>query len=67
MDYPKYLTQAETADSLRLSERTLERMRVEGTGPTFVKAGRRVLYRQSDIHDWAAQRTFRSTSETGSA
>jgi excisionase family DNA binding protein len=37
------LTQAECAELLRLSERTLERWRVAGGGVPFVKLGRRVL------------------------
>jgi len=35
------LTQRETARLLRLSERTLERLRLTGGGPLFVKCGRR--------------------------
>ncbi len=58
-----YLTQEEAAAYMRLSPRTLERHRVEGTGSRFVKLGRRVLYRRSDLDDWAASRTFGSTSE----
>ena len=58
-----YLTQEEAAAYMRLSPRTLERHRVEGTGSRFVKLGRRCLYRRSDLDDWAASQTFRSTSE----
>jgi hypothetical protein len=36
------LTQREAAAQLRLSQRTLERFRVSGDGPTYVKAGRLV-------------------------
>jgi len=57
------LTQREAAMALRLSERTLERNRVTGDGPPFVKAGRRVLYRQSDLDQWIAARVVASTSE----
>ena len=60
-----YLTQDEAADVLRLSARTLERMRLDGSGPSFMKAGRRVLYSRQSIDDWLAERTFRSTSEMG--
>ena len=59
----KFLTQREAARVLRLSPRTLERYRVSGMGPRFVKTGRRVLYRYSDIESWAAERTFGSTAE----
>lgn len=67
MDTALFLTQAEAAELLRVSPRTLERHRVAGTGPRFVKAGRRVLYRQSDLDDWTSANTFSSTSEAGAA
>ncbi len=64
-----YLTTLEAAKVLRVSARTLERMRVEGTGARFMKAGRgkrsRVLYKQSDIVNWVEGKTFHSTSEYG--
>ncbi len=62
-----YFTQREAAEILRISERTLERHRLTGTGPVFIKAGRRVLYRPADIEAWAAANTFASTSEFGNA
>lgn len=40
-----FLTQNEAAELLRISPRTLERMRLDSSGPRFVKAGRRVLYK----------------------
>lgn len=52
---------------LRISQRTLERMRVQGTGPRYLKAGpgkrSRVLYRYADIIAWLEQQSFGSTSE----
>jgi excisionase family DNA binding protein len=57
------LTQAETAELLRLSERTLERWRVTGGGPVFVKLGKRVLYRKADLDEWIASHLCNSTSE----
>ena len=63
-----YLTQAEAAKRLRLSCRTLERLRVAGTGPEFIRAGpRRILYSADSIRSWAADRTFRSTAEADAA
>jgi len=57
-------TQREAALVLRLSERTLERMRTLGNGVPFIRAGRRsVKYRQSDIDEWIKGRVVRSTSE----
>ncbi len=60
-----YKVEKEAADYVRLSPRTLQRHRQQGTGPLFTKAGRRVLYRQSDLDDWLAGNVFRSTSEAG--
>jgi excisionase family DNA binding protein len=59
-----YLTQPETAQYLRLSPRTVERMRIEGRGPRFTRAGRRVIYARSGIDSWLAERTYQSTSES---
>jgi hypothetical protein len=36
------LTQSECAEILRLSERTLERFRVSGVGPKFVRMGKSI-------------------------
>jgi hypothetical protein len=62
-----FLLSSEAAEALRISKRTLERMRVDGTGPKYYKAGpgkrSRVLYRQSDILAWLTERTYGSTSE----
>ena len=62
-----YLTTVEAADFVRLSPRTLERLRVEGTGPRFIKAGRgkrtRVLYRPADLQEWLETNVYQSTSE----
>ena len=61
----RLLTQREAALALRLSERTLERLRVSGGGPCFVKAGRAVRYREADIEAWIADRVVSSTSAIG--
>jgi predicted DNA-binding transcriptional regulator AlpA len=59
----RYLTQTHLSKLLNLSPRTLERMRAEGTGPRFIKAGRRVLYQWEDVEAWLARRSFISTAE----
>lgn len=62
-----FLTTIEVAGLLRISRRTLERMRVEGTGPRYLKVGpgkrSRVLYRQADVEAWLGRYQFGSTSE----
>jgi predicted DNA-binding transcriptional regulator AlpA len=57
------LNQREAAELLRLSERTLERFRLTGAGPPYVKAGRRVAYRPEDLERWVADRVCTSTTE----
>ena len=57
------LTQHQAALRLWLSERTLERWRVSGTGPRFVRCGRSVRYREADLEAWITARVVGSTSE----
>lgn len=40
------------AEHLGLSVQALALMRHEGTGPAYVKLGRRVRYRMSDVEAW---------------
>jgi hypothetical protein len=56
------LTQRDAALTLKLSVRTLERYRVSGGGPRYAKLGRRVLYRESDLEAWLANRVVPNTS-----
>ena len=50
---------------LGLSPKTLETLRTRGGGPPFLKLGRRVVYRKTDLDTWLAARIRRSTSDTG--
>lgn len=67
MDTDFFLSQSDTAKFLLVSERTLERWRVTGDGPPFVKMSRRVAYRQSDLLKWTDARVFHSTTEAQQA
>lgn len=62
----RMLTTSEAAQIVRLSPRTLERLRVSGEGPRYVKAGpgkrAKVLYRECDLAAWLEQFSFASTS-----
>ena len=64
-----YWDTREAAEFVKLSPRTLERMRVEGCGPKFLKAGKsiraKVLYRPSDVREWVEAISYESTSEYG--
>jgi len=42
---------------------TLHRWRVEGTGPQFIKLGRKVFYRKADLDSFLDSRIVNSTSE----
>jgi excisionase family DNA binding protein len=58
--------QKETAQRLGICTRTLERLRLTGGGPRFVKIGRRVLYREADVDAWLETKARASTSEYSS-
>ena len=48
-----FLTEPEAAEVIRVSARTLRRWRVQGTGPPVAGyAGRRALYRRSELLAW---------------
>lgn len=61
-----YMPQALAATFLGLSPRTLERFRLEGRGPAFLKLGRRVVYSREDIVKWAEAQRRHSTSDRNS-
>ncbi|MEY9575112.1 putative DNA-binding transcriptional regulator AlpA [Bradyrhizobium diazoefficiens] len=55
-------TQGASAHS-GLSVSFLEKLRVVGGGPPFIKVGKAVRYKLSDVDTWLAARTCNSTSE----
>jgi predicted DNA-binding transcriptional regulator AlpA len=57
----RFLTTAESADILGMSERTLEGWRVRGGGPAYRRFGRSVRYTMADLLAWAQENTRRST------
>lgn len=60
-----YLTLGEAAEVVRLSTSTLCKLRCNGGGPKFIRAGRKILYRRADLVAWLEAKTFGSTSEYG--
>lgn len=56
-------TQPKAARILRLSERSLERHRLQGTGPRYASLGRRIVYTRGDLLAWVRDCSRRSTSE----
>jgi len=51
-----HLNQVHLARRWSLSPRTLERWRFHGIGPSYLKVGRRVLYRVADVEAFEAMR-----------
>jgi hypothetical protein len=64
LDLDKIYTPSESADYLNSNERTLERWRTTGTGPEFVKVGRRVGYTGRALRAYVERQTRRFTSES---
>lgn len=46
-----------------VSRSSLEKLRVYGGGPRYLKLGRRVRYRVEDLESWLSERLVSSTSE----
>ena len=64
MTNQEYMRPAEAAKIVKLSTSTLAKMRIRGDGPQYTKSGPKVvLYKVSDLRDWLASRSRRSTSE----
>ena len=53
----RMLTPRELAERWSKSEKTLETYRRNGEGPAFVRLGRQVRYRESDVKRWEAENT----------
>ena len=58
---------SEVAAALDTSLAGLAQMRFRGTGPRFVKRGRRVLYRWSDVRKYLDEGTRTRTDGRGAA
>lgn len=61
----KRLVVNSAAEYVGLSVSTLNKLRVFGGGPVFLKLGRRVAYDVADLDAWLASRRRRSTSDDG--
>jgi hypothetical protein len=52
MSRHKYLTAPETAGMIRVTVDGLKKMRMQGRGPAYSKAGGKILYREADVEAW---------------
>ena len=67
-DLPKRrLRTKDAAAYMGLSKSTIEKMRVTGCGPVFIKMAKTVVYDVTDLDIWMAERRFRSTAEADAA
>ena len=57
------LTEAQAAEYLNISIRTLQAWRVQGGGPRYSKLGRSVRYRQRDLDAFVEAHLTSSTSQ----
>jgi excisionase family DNA binding protein len=60
----RFLTTREAARYLNCSASHLNKSRVRGDGPAFIRIGGAIRYAVEDLDDYAASRRVRSTSET---
>ena len=58
-----FLTPKQAAAYLRVSKSYLDKLRVYGGSPKFLRFGRKILYRKTELDLWASERCFGSTSE----
>lgn len=64
LEVSRKLSVVEAARHLGLSKSLLDKLRLTGGGPAYLKLGpRRVVYDLADLEQWATERRRRSTSE----
>ena len=64
---PTYTNTIGAAAHLACSASYLEKCRVKGAGPRFIKIGKAVRYKIDELDTWANARAHGSTSEYASA
>jgi hypothetical protein len=60
-----FLTPDDLAIRYRIPKPTAAKWRWNGSGPTFVKLGSRVLYREADVESWISANERTSTAANG--
>ena len=55
------LTEQEAGTLIDLAPSTLQKYRITGQGPKFIKVGRKVRYRPEHLIEWLESRTVDST------
>jgi excisionase family DNA binding protein len=57
------MTTRQAAQYLKISPKTLEKMRLEGGGPRYFKIGRVVRYSPDELEKFLRQNSYSNTSE----
>jgi predicted DNA-binding transcriptional regulator AlpA len=61
----QFLNDKQLAEMLNMKPETLKNWRWEGKGPIFIKIGRNVRYRMSDVLNYINGNVRTSTTDTG--
>ncbi len=67
MNASNLIDRIEAASFLKIGTSTLDKKRLYGNGPTFIKVGKRVLYDIKDLEEYLKTNRRRSTSEHSSS
>lgn len=59
------LSPEQLAEYLSTTTQRLATHRMNGTGPRFIREGRRILYRATDVESWLDANTRERTDGTG--
>ena len=64
----RYLRTPDAATYLGIGQSTLERKRIDGSGPVWRRLGGKIVtYAVDDLDAWASEQIYRSTSEPKAA
>ena len=58
-----YLNVRQAADFIGISKSSLDKQRLSGKGPRYLRVGSRILYRRDDIDAWLSRFEQSSTAE----
>jgi predicted DNA-binding transcriptional regulator AlpA len=58
-----FLNTNQAASEFGLSQSWLAKLRLTGSGPQYMKVGKRVLYRRDEFERWIESHSRKSTSE----
>lgn len=62
VEYDELLNQESVAKIINTTTKFLEARRCRGGGPPFIRVGRLVRYRRSDLDEWIESKRMESTS-----